>query len=71
MDEITAPQKPSNVAQVIDALGGVDKVAERYGVGATAVYNWKAWDRFPPRLHLEIFLDCQRQGIEYDPRKVA
>ena len=62
------------VADVVKELGGNKAVAERFGVTPPAVSNWKAWNKFPPKLHLTILRECQARGIDYDPapdKKVA
>lgn len=64
-------QEIKTVDDVIQALGGVDPVARRFGVGDTAVHNWRAWNRFPPRIHLDLYLWCKELGIDYDPREAA
>jgi len=51
------------VGDVIDRLGGNRSVAAKYGVGPTAVCNWRTWGRFPPRLHYRISQDCRAAGI--------
>lgn len=56
------------VAQVVDALGGNAAVAELTGVGPSAVSNWKSWDRFPPRVHHRLFRECERRGLQVNPR---
>lgn len=56
-----------NVADFIAAIGGNAQAAKIFGVGRTAVCNWKAWDRIPPRLHLRALRLAQRLGIPFDP----
>lgn len=55
-------------AQVINQLGGTDWCMARYGVGESAVSNWRKRG-FPERLHLQIQRDCQAGGIDYDPTR--
>lgn len=52
------------VKQVIDKLGGNREVAELLGVTPPAVSNWKAFGRFPERLHFRLYKICQDRGIE-------
>lgn len=55
------------VSDVIAAMGGNKAVAELFGVGVTAVSNWRKWNRFPPRLHLRVLRECEARGLEFDP----
>lgn len=55
------------VSEVIDALGGNKAVAEMFGVGVSAVSNWRSWNKFPPRLHLRVLRECEARGLDFDP----
>lgn len=55
-------------SDVIDALGGNRVVAAIFGVRSSAVSNWRAQNRFPPRLHYRLAKECEAQGIKVDPR---
>lgn len=59
------------IDDVIDALGGNKEVAALFGVGSSAVSNWRSAGRFPERLHLRVYRICQERGIEYDPALYA
>lgn len=64
----TAPARErSPIDDVIEALGGSRGVAERFGVGTTAVSNWRVAGVFPERLHLRVFNACRDLGINYIP----
>ena len=52
------------VSDVIDAMGGYKAVAALFGVGPSAVCNWKAANRFPDRLHYRVMLECRRRRIK-------
>lgn len=56
-----------NVSQVIDLLGGNKPVAELFGVGTSAVSNWRKFNRFPERLHYRLARETERRGINVDP----
>lgn len=59
-----------NVSHIIDKLyGGTARAAEHFGVKPSAVSNWKAADRFPPRLHYRIAKDAEREGFRI-PAKI-
>lgn len=51
-----------NVAQVVTALDGVPAVARMTGCGDTAVYNWIARDRLPPRFYKRMIAKLERRG---------
>lgn len=51
---------------LIQALGGTSAVATLLGVGPSAVSNWKANGRIPPRWFLRISKECRRLGVELD-----
>ncbi|BBK37719.1 hypothetical protein STAQ_27970 [Allostella sp. ATCC 35155] len=55
------------LSEFIDALGGTAKVAEIFGVGPSAVSNWKAWGRLPDRLHLRAARLAADRGLDFDP----
>jgi hypothetical protein len=44
----------TKVEDVIEKLGGPEKVAKRYGVNSRAVYYWQQRDRFPADTYLSI-----------------
>lgn len=53
-----------NVSQVVAAFGGTCAMAAAFGVGPSAVSNWKRSGRFPARLHYRIAKIAQSRGIE-------
>ncbi len=55
------------VADLIDAFGGVTRTAERFGVTAPAVSNWKARGLFPDRLYYRISVEAKALGHEVSP----
>ena len=59
------------IGDVIDALGGNGEVAALFGVGPSAVSNWRALNRFPARLHYRIAKACEARGIGLDERLFA
>jgi len=56
-----------NVRDFIAALGGTANAARAFGVGRTAVANWRAWNRLPARLHLRALKLAKTLGIPFDP----
>ncbi len=50
------------VTQIIDALGGTKALAEKLGVGASAVSNYRKTG-FPPRIHYQLAQICKQQNI--------
>lgn len=56
------------VDDVIDALGGTLAVAELFGVGRTAVVNWRTFGKFPARLHYRLAKVCAERGVALDER---
>lgn len=58
-------------SELIDKLGGNRSVAALFGVRSSAVSNWRAFDRFPARLHYRLAKECEARGIEIDPRLLA
>lgn len=55
------------VSDVIDALGGNTPVAALFGVGTSAVSNWRAQGEFPQRIHYRLARECERRGVALDP----
>lgn len=51
------------VSGVITAFGGTGATARIFGVGDSAVSNWKAFDHFPDRLHYRIAREAKIRGI--------
>lgn len=51
------------VSDVIDLFGGTSKTAKLFGVLPSAVSNWKADNRFPPRIHFRVFKECEQRGL--------
>lgn len=54
----------TNVDEVINALGGVDAVAQFTKRGATAVHNWRAYRRFPASLFVKMTGRLKRRGYD-------
>ncbi len=54
------------IRELIQALGGSASVARLLGVRISAVSNWIARGRIPPRWFLRISKECRRLGIELD-----
>ncbi len=50
-------------SELIDLLGGNKAVADRFGVKSSAVSNWRASNRFPPRLHYQLLRWCKERNI--------
>jgi hypothetical protein len=55
------------VTEFIAALGGNSSAAAAFGVGASAVCNWKATNRMPARLHLKALRLAAERGLSFDP----
>lgn len=49
--------------EFVDLFGGADATAKAFGVGVTAVSNWKAWGRLPSRLHLRAVRLAAQRGM--------
>jgi hypothetical protein len=54
----------NSASEIIDKLGGNAAVAAMCDVGASAISNWRALGAFPPRVHLIIFDECQKAGLD-------
>ena len=54
------------VNDVVEQFGGTAKMAEIFGVLPSAVSNWKAANRIPPRLHYRLSRLVQERGIVID-----
>lgn len=50
------------IDDLIEVFGGVDAIAETFGVGRTAVANWRASGRLPARLHLRVVMMAEKRG---------
>lgn len=60
--EVALP--PMNtVADFIDALGGPTETAKLFGVGASAVSNWKGANKLPLRLYRDVHRICHSKMI--------
>lgn len=55
------------VSEFIDALGGTGATAKIFEVGPSAVSNWRAAGRLPPRLHLRAAKLAAKRRIKFDP----
>lgn len=55
------------VSEFIAAIGGNSSAAAAFGVGASAVCNWKAANRMPDRLHLKALRLAAEKGLSFDP----
>lgn len=53
--------------QFIDALGGTNSAATLFGVGPSAVSNWRAAGRLPDRLHLKALRVAEDRQLDFDP----
>ena len=53
-----------DINEAIAAFGGTGKMAKRFGVGPSAVSNWKTAGRFPDRLHYRIAKAAEEEGIK-------
>jgi len=56
-----------NVREFVAAIGGTANAARAFGVGRTAVANWRTWNRLPARLHLRASRLAKALGIPFDP----
>jgi hypothetical protein len=61
-------KSPPSVAEIVEALGGRRAVAKLCGVTYNAVANWCAWNAFPSRVHLVIYDECQKVGLDVPTR---
>lgn len=55
------------VSDIVQELGGNAATAALFGVGVTAVSNWKAANAFPERHHFRIWRLCQERGLDWTP----
>ena len=53
-----------NISHIVDAFGGTCAMAMAFGVGPSAVSNWKRIGRFPARLHYRIAKVAKARGID-------
>lgn len=51
-------------SELIEKFGGTSRTAALFGVGPSAVSNWKSDGQFPPRLHLRVLREAKRHGID-------
>ena len=58
------------VSEIIKKLGGTTAAAAVFGVTPPAVSNWKAENRFPPRVHWRVVQEMRQLGVEVDPEKL-
>lgn len=54
----------STVNELIDELGGTTAVAKLFGVGSSAVSNWRKAERFPAGVHYLISRLATERGIK-------
>lgn len=60
-------EKITSTRQLIEALGGAEKVAEWLQLASSsAVYNWIKHGEIPPAWHLRLYLRCQQDRIAVD-----
>ena len=50
-------------AEVMEALGGINAVAEITGQKYKAAANWKAFEAFPSRTYLVMTQELARKGL--------
>ncbi len=62
------PPMIETASDLIDALGGNKSVGEIFGVGTSAVSNWRAMNRFPPRLHYRLHTESKRRRLSVSPK---
>lgn len=55
----------------VEALGGNRVVAALFGVGQSAVSNWRSWNKLPPSRHLRALRISAERGIAFDPERVS
>ncbi len=58
------PRALRSTAEVIDALGGFDAVAELTGSKYSAVHNWKAFGAFPAKTFVIMTSELESRGLE-------
>lgn len=51
------------VAKVVEAFGGTAATAEIFGVGWSAVSNWKKDKRFPQRMWMPIYNEAEKRNL--------
>lgn len=56
----------SSLRQLVDRFGGTGKFADFLHIVPSAVSNMLSQGRLPPGYHLEVYLECERQGWAVD-----
>ena len=64
---ILGPNILDSVRDVVAAFGGPTAMGKRFGVGASTVSNWQAWDRLPNYMHMKIFLAARDLRLNIAP----
>ena len=60
--------KFETVDALVDEMGGTTAVAQIFGVLPSAVSNWRAAGKFPPRLHYKISREAARRRLAVDAK---
>lgn len=58
------------VSDFVETLGGNTAAASLFGVGVTAICNWKKAGRFPSWTHLKAIAEAERRGVKLTKRSV-
>lgn len=59
--------RPVSLSECIDTLGGTAAVAHACGLARTAVSNWKAAGKVPPRHTIALWAMAKRAGVAWQP----
>lgn len=47
-----------------------EAAAEKLGVGTSAIWNWKAWGKFPARLAAPILQHARESNVDLDVSEI-
>lgn len=61
----------TTVDEVIDALGGPRGMASLFGGVPNRFSNHKAAGRFPETMHMRIYVECLKRGLNIAPQLVG
>jgi hypothetical protein len=59
------------VSEVIDAFGGPKAMSDVFGGVPTRFYNYKAWGKFPDKMHMKIYVEACERGLNIAPELIG
>ncbi len=60
-----------SVSEIIDALGGPTACSKIFGGVPNRFSNYKAADAFPEAMHMRIYCECMKRGLNIAPELVG